>query len=66
MERGMDEWAAHMFRKELLRAVRQFKKDHPGVLEEQTRKRQIRMDQEWYQMEEEYKVRKAAEQAAAG
>lgn len=62
---GFDEWAGRQARKELIEAVRKFKKEHPGVLEEMTRQRKIReqneRDQEWYRMEEEYNARKAAE-----
>ena len=39
MERGFETWAALQFRRELNRAVIQFKRDHPGVLEERTIRR---------------------------
>lgn len=46
MNRGLDTCAAIVFRRELNRAVMQFKKDNPGVLEAITAARHAREEEQ--------------------
>ena len=46
MERGIETWAALQFRRDLNRAVMQFKREHPGTLEARTEERKRKAESE--------------------